>query len=102
MTDYCAVFFFRGRLAPGRLAGAGSSLGSVINDMGGGMIKPVLMAVVGVLLLLFGHVLNLVLCVLSVVVHGIRLNMLEFSSHLGMEWSGIKYDPFRVTVKSER
>ncbi len=81
---------------------AGSSLGLVINDMGGGMIKPVLMAAVGVLLLLFGHALNFVLCVLSVVVHGVRLNMLEFSSHLGMEWSGIKYDPFRVTVKSGR
>jgi len=81
---------------------AGSSLGSVINDMGGGMIKPVLMAVVGVLLLTFGHTLNIVLSVLSVVVHGIRLNMLEFSNHLGMEWSGIKYDPFRVTVKSGR
>ena len=33
--------------------------------------------------------LNLVLSVLAVVVHGIRLNMLEFSGHLGMEWSGI-------------
>jgi V/A-type H+-transporting ATPase subunit I len=31
--------------------------------------------------------------VLSVVVHGIRLNILEFSSHLGMEWSGYKYEP---------
>ena len=81
---------------------AGSSLGSVINDMGGGMMKPVLMVVVGVALIVAGHTLNLVLSVLSVVVHGIRLNMLEFSSHLGMEWSGIKYDPFRVTVKSER
>jgi len=81
---------------------AGSSLGSIINDMGGGMIKPVLMAVFGVALLAVGHMLNLVLSVLSVVVHGIRLNMLEFSNHLGMEWSGTKYDPFRVTIKSER
>lgn len=81
---------------------AGSSLGSIINDMGGGMIKPVVMAVFGVTLLVFGHLLNLTLSVLSVVVHGVRLNMLEFSNHLGMEWSGIKYDPFRVTIKSER
>ncbi len=81
---------------------AGSSLGAIINDMGGGMFKAVAMIVFGVLLLAFGHLLNLVLCVLSVVVHGIRLNMLEFGNHLGMEWSGIKYDPFRVTVKSER
>jgi len=30
-----------------------------------------------------------------VVVHGIRLNVLEFSSQLGMEWSGYNYEPFR-------
>jgi V/A-type H+-transporting ATPase subunit I len=35
------------------------------------------------------------MCVLGVVVHGVRLNMLEFSGHLGMEWSGYKYTPFR-------
>lgn len=81
---------------------AGTSLGAIINDMGGGMIKPVAMAVFGIVLLAFGHLLNLVLCLLSVVVHGVRLNMLEFSNHLGIEWSGIKYDPFRVTVKSEQ
>ena len=81
---------------------AGSSLGSVINGMGGGLIKPALTIIAGVLLLTFGHALNIALSVLSVVVHGIRLNMLEFSNHLGMEWSGIKYDPFRVTAKSER
>jgi len=81
---------------------AGSSLGAIINDMGGGMFKAAAMLVFGFVLLVFGHVLNLALSVLSVVVHGIRLNMLEFSNHLGMEWSGIKYDPFRVTVKTER
>jgi len=32
---------------------------------------------------------------LGVVVHGVRLNMLEYSGHLGMEWSGYKYAPFR-------
>ncbi len=81
---------------------AGASLGSIINNMGGGMLKPLTMAIFGVLLLTFGHTLNMVLSVLSVVVHGVRLNMLEFSNHLGMEWSGIKYDPFRVTYNSER
>jgi V/A-type H+-transporting ATPase subunit I len=32
---------------------------------------------------------------MSIIVHGVRLNMLEFSGHLGMEWSGIKYEPFK-------
>jgi V/A-type H+-transporting ATPase subunit I len=49
-----------------------------------------------VFILLFGHGLNLVMAMLSVVVHGVRLNMLEFSGHLGMEWSGFRYEPFRV------
>jgi V/A-type H+-transporting ATPase subunit I len=46
------------------------------------------------LILFFGHMLNIVLGGMAVVVHGIRLNMLEFSGHLGMQWSGKKYEPF--------
>ncbi len=51
--------------------------------------------VAGVIIVFFGHTLNLILGGLSVVVHGVRLNMLEFSGHLGMEWTGDLYDPFR-------
>jgi V/A-type H+-transporting ATPase subunit I len=51
--------------------------------------------VAGGIILLFGHALNLAMGSLSVVVHGIRLNMLEFSGHLGMEWSGKPYKPFK-------
>jgi len=40
------------------------------------------------------HVLNIALGALAVLVHGVRLNALEFSSHLGIQWSGIKYAPF--------
>ena len=36
----------------------------------------------------------MILNVLSVIVHGVRLNTLEFSSHLGMSWSGFAYEPF--------
>ncbi|MFC1672409.1 V-type ATP synthase subunit I [Planctomycetota bacterium] len=42
-----------------------------------------------------GHVLNIVLALMSVAVHGLRLNMLEFSGHIGMEWAGQQYSPFR-------
>lgn len=49
-----------------------------------------------VLVLVFGHSLNLVMGFLSVIVHGIRLNVLEFSNRLGMEWSGRPFDPFRA------
>ena len=48
-----------------------------------------------VLLVCFGHGLNMILNLLSVIVHGVRLNTLEFSNHLGMSWSGFKYSPFR-------
>lgn len=47
-----------------------------------------------ILVLVFGHTLNLVMGALAVVVHGVRLNLLEFSGHLGMEWTGIEYQPF--------
>jgi V/A-type H+-transporting ATPase subunit I len=46
------------------------------------------------IILFLGHVLNIILGFMAVIVHGIRLNMLEFSSHLGMQWSGKKYEPF--------
>jgi len=55
----------------------------------------------GVLLLVFGHGLNMILNVLSVIVHGVRLNTLEFSSHLGMSWSGFAYEPFCETAENK-
>ena len=50
---------------------------------------------VSALILFLGHALNILLGLMAVIVHGIRLNMLEFSSHLGMQWSGIEYKPFK-------
>lgn len=47
------------------------------------------------IILLFGHTLNMLLGGMAILVHGVRLNVLEFSSHLGMEWSGYKYNPFQ-------
>jgi V/A-type H+-transporting ATPase subunit I len=32
---------------------------------------------------------------MSVIVHGVRLNLLEFSGHLGQGWTGRAYQPFR-------
>ncbi len=46
-------------------------------------------------ILFLGHVLNIALSLMAVIVHGVRLNMLEFSGHLGMQWSGREYNPFR-------
>ena len=57
--------------------------------------------VFGSLIVILGTVLNIVMGLLSVVVHGVRLNLLEFSGQLGMEWTGYKYEPFRKTVQTE-
>jgi V/A-type H+-transporting ATPase subunit I len=46
-------------------------------------------------IMFFGHTLNIMLGLMAVIVHGIRLNMLEFSGQMGMEWSGREYNPFR-------
>ena len=59
-----------------------------------GGITGVVSAAAAVFILFFGHLLNIALGFMAVIVHGIRLNMLEFSGHLGMQWTGKKYEPF--------
>ncbi|MGN0730013.1 V-type ATP synthase subunit I [Treponema sp.] len=73
---------------------AGAAISSTVNTMAGPMLGKMIMVGFGVVLLCFGHGLNIILNLLSVIVHGVRLNTLEFSQHLGMTWSGIKYSPF--------
>jgi len=73
---------------------AGAAISGTINTMAGPMLGKFTMILFGAILLVFGHGLNLILNLLSVIVHGVRLNTLEFSQHLGMAWSGTKYSPF--------
>jgi V/A-type H+/Na+-transporting ATPase subunit I len=56
-------------------------------DGGAGYVTAAFIAV-------FGHTLNLLLAAMAVLVHGVRLNTLEFSAHLGLQWSGVPYRPF--------
>jgi len=72
---------------------AGASIASTVNTMAGPLLGNFLIFA-GIILLIFGHGLNLILNVLSVLVHGVRLNTLEFSSHVGLTWSGTAYRPF--------
>jgi V/A-type H+-transporting ATPase subunit I len=44
--------------------------------------------------LVFGHALNLGLCVIALFAHGVRLNVLEFSNNVGMQWAGYTYRPY--------
>ena len=73
---------------------AGAAISTTVNELAGPLFGNFLFMILAIVLLVFGHGLNIILNVLSVIVHGIRLNTLEFSSHLDMSWSGYKFKPF--------
>ncbi len=73
---------------------AGAAISNTVNEMAGPLLGHALLFGAFVVLIVFGHGLNMILNLLSVIVHGVRLNTLEFSTHLGMSWSGFKYSPF--------
>lgn len=78
---------------------AGSSLALTINELAGEVAHalPGVGILVAILVILLGHVINLALCVMSGVVHGLRLNVIEF-----FNW-GLAEDgrPFRPFAKKE-
>ncbi len=82
---------------------AGYAVASSFNKMilGGG-IDGILAGLVAALLLFLGHALNILLSVMGVLVHGVRLNTLEFSSHIGMAWTGILFKPFARLDSAEQ
>lgn len=47
------------------------------------------------LTLFLGHILNIVLGPMAVLVHGVRLNVLEFCGHAGIQWNGFAYRPLK-------
>jgi V/A-type H+/Na+-transporting ATPase subunit I len=53
------------------------------------------------LILVVGHVFNMILGAMAILVHGIRLNVLEFSSHMNLEWAGIKYSPLQKSSQEK-
>ena len=74
---------------------AGAAISATVNELAGPLLGNFLFMILAIILLVFGHGLNMILNILSVIVHGIRLNTLEFSSHLDMSWSGHKFKPFK-------
>lgn len=80
---------------------AGYAIAESFNGMAAGIPGLAVRIFAGGLILVLGHGLNLAMSALSVVVHGVRLNMLEYSGHLGMEWSGVKYAPFALKSKRD-
>jgi V/A-type H+-transporting ATPase subunit I len=68
---------------------AGSQLAFTFNDITQGLPWPATVP-----LLILAHGLNVALTIIALLAHGVRLNMLEFSNNLGMQWSGYPYEPF--------
>ncbi len=79
---------------------AGAAISATVNELASPMLGNFLFMIIAIVLLVFGHGLNMILNVLSVIVHGIRLNTLEFSSHLDMSWSGHKFRPFEEQIEN--
>ena len=74
---------------------AGAAISGTVNTFAGPLVGHAALFIVLIVLLVFGHGLNMILNLLSVIVHGVRLNTLEFSNHLGMAWAGFKYEPLK-------
>jgi len=77
---------------------AGSMLGMAFNDMGIMILgdSPNIAKWLGFLLLvIFGHTLNIAMCALGAFVHPLRLNFLEFFKNAGYEATGRTYNPLK-------
>lgn len=74
-----------------------SAFNQMALDLGAGSWIGGLFAVI---IIFFGHSLNILLAAMGVLVHGIRLNTLEFAGHMGLQWTGVRFMPFMR--KSER
>ena len=74
---------------------ASLAIAQSFNGMAEGMMSGFTIPL-GILVLILGHAVNLVMGFLSIIVHGVRLNIMEFSGQVGVEWSGYKYEPFSL------
>ena len=68
---------------------AGIAIADTVNTLASGLDNPA----VKVLVVFAGHTINIILGPLSVLVNGVRLNVLEFSGHAGLTWIGTQYRP---------
>jgi len=75
---------------------AGVAIADAFNAMAAGIgLRSAGAVLTSVFVVMLGHILCLILGPLSVLVHGIRLNLLEFSGHANISWSGMAYKPLK-------
>lgn len=83
---------------------AGAMLGKAFNDMGMMILgdTPNIGKWLGFLLLvIFGHTLNIAMCALGAFVHPLRLNFLEFFKNAGYEASGRNFNPLKKSLNKQ-
>lgn len=74
---------------------ASLAIAVAFNEMAAGVGFKGLASLGAAVILFLGHGLNIILCAMGILVHGIRLNTLEFSGHAGVEWGGRHFNPFK-------
>jgi V/A-type H+-transporting ATPase subunit I len=75
---------------------AGVAISDAFNSIAAGTASAGIVGIIAsILILIAGHALNIILGPMSVLVHGVRLNVLEFCGHAGVTWSGIAYRPLK-------
>lgn len=79
---------------------SGSVLGLVFNDLAVNMSGdiPVLKQLIMLVILLFGHGINIFMSGLGAFVHPMRLTFVEFYKNAGFEGGGKKYNPLRKRI----
>lgn len=73
---------------------AGIAISQAFNMMLSPLFGSAVGIAVSVIALFFVHCLNIALGIMGVAVHALRLNTLEFSNHLDLQWSGTEFAPF--------
>ena len=71
------------------------AIAETTNTLASGFGNGVVALTAGIVILIIGHGLNIILGIISVLVHGVRLNVLEFSGHANVTWSGFTFEPLK-------
>jgi len=74
---------------------ASLAIAETTNYLASGFGEGAIAVVAGTVILIAGHGLNIILGPMSVLVHGVRLNVLEFSGHANVTWSGVAFEPLK-------
>lgn len=86
------VRLFAVGLASVKIAETFNQLGAEMSD------GPII--IFGIIIVILGHTINIVLGLMAILVHAVRLNILEYSGKVGVEWSGFKYEPFKINKEN--